>query len=190
MTFKPQSVFVNTASMSKQEMEQYVIDEIRKRVNNAFLGEAISSRSIHGIEATFRNVLKEMEQAGVINRPLTEQDVSGIVEIMKLEWNLPNPEGPRKYNARGYTVEVSSPDVRSICGALSDQAIKAMSAPYEEFGECQNTARFFFLEKLRREDKIVDWGFRWTDPGSRSGDLTIEPKGPLQYVSGLVGVEP
>ncbi len=193
MTFKPPGIVVNVASMSgqaKQEMEQYVIDEIRKRINDAFLGEVISPKAIHGIEATFRNVLKEMERAGVIERPLTEQDVSGIIEIMKLEWSLPDYDGPRIQGFTGYTIPVSAPDVRNICGALSDQAIKAMTAPYEEFGACENTARFFFLEKLRREGVIQEWSFTWTDPRTRSGDLTITPSFPIQYVSGLVGVEP
>jgi len=160
--------------MSPKEMEEFVVDEIRKRINNSFLGEVVSSKAAHGMEATLRSVLKEMEQTGVIDRPLTEQDVKGICEIMALEWNL----------------KVSTPDVRAICGGLSDHALKAMTAPYEEFGDCENTARFFFLEKLRREDKVVDWSFTWTDPVHRSGDLSIIPKEPIKYVTGLVGVEP
>lgn len=180
MTLK--SPIINVASMTPQEMGQYVIDELRSRLNNSFLQVPISEGAVHGMKHMIHEVIKSMERTGRIRPPLTDKDIEGVTEILLLEWSVPNYGGPRVRDSEGYTIPVSAPDVRAICGGLSDQAIRAMTAPYSEFAECKNVARFFFLEKLRRDGAIDGWHFTWTNAGTRSGDLHILPSLPVSFI--------
>lgn len=182
--------FINIQTASRQQLEEFVINEIRKRIDNSFLGEANSSNALYGMRSVIANVLKEMEAAGVIERPLDKEDVDGITQIMLLEWSVSNFDGAHFEDSKGYTIPVHAHNIRTICGGLSTAALEAMTAPYANFNDCQNTARFFFLEKLRRDGTIDDWDFRWTNPQSREGTLSIEPKQMIKSISVKLGIDP
>ena len=170
------SIFNPSAfSSSVQNVMDFATNEIRKRINHSFVGEQISSRSMADMKSVLFQSLKDMEQAGIFRASLTEQDIRSITEIMLLEWNVPDYDGIRKYDTRGYTIEVSCPNVRELCEAMSYEAIKTMVAPCQELDECKDTTRFFFLEMLRREGRIDDWSFVWTDTMTRAGHIRVIP---------------
>jgi hypothetical protein len=179
---------VSILSVGSQEWKPFVVDEIRRRLDGSFLGKQKSPQARGEINAMILSTIKDMERAGRIYKPLTEQDVAGITEIMLLEWNIANYTDHLQTRLLNGFIDgevesrTAEPDVRLICGAMSEQAIVALTASYGVLADCNNVAKFFFLEKMRRDELIKDWRFIWTNYGCRSGDLIIEPSSSIQHI--------